>query len=646
MGRRGRRPAKANKTGLKVLKRLGKNGPIVTSQMGRLVELFSTEEVGEERRCSLLGCRPFSVSQLQSVLSMFTSLQVPAGCHWAVWGLALLLLGGLLGAGPGPAGNAVQETVRVRFQNPGTLLSAGRAASNSVRATDAVARVYRRTGGDPRWITSSGPTAQADSLLAVLRDADRDGLRPSDYHIATLDSLRNHLRRVASGDRPVDERQLADFELLCTDAFLLYGRHLLQGRVAPEEMVPTWTLDRRQGDLVQRLDEAVEQGTIRSALDDLRPKQAGYHQLRRALQRYRDIAEAGGWPTVPDGPKLEVGVDSDQVEALRARLRATGELTADASEAPRSFDDSLRAAVVQFQERHGLEADGVVGPASRAALNVPVDRRIQQLEVNLERWRWLPQDLGTRHVRVNIAGFQLRVMEEGAEQLKMRVVTGRPYRQTPIFSDQISYLAFSPYWNVPHSLATRDKLPEFQRTPGLVSQQGFEVFQGWGADARRLDPAAIDWASLSARNFPYRLRQRPGPQNALGQVKFMFPNRHSVYLHDTPSQALFQRSARGFSSGCIRVERPVELATYLLRANEGWTPERVRRAMGQSQEQTVVLREKVPVHLLYWTAWEEDGQVQFRNDIYQRDGAVASALDAVPPDPRNRPDAGGARWSP
>jgi len=576
---------------------------------------------------------------------MSNCFRAPRGRHWGFRGLVVLLVGGLLGVG-GASSPSLQETLRLRLQGPEAVENGKEAATPGGRARDAVLHVYRDGKPDPKWTAPSGPTAQADSLIAVLREADQDGLRPSDYHVATLDSLRHDLRRAASGDGSLDGRQLADFELLCTDAFLLYARHLLQGRVDPEEIVPTWTLDRRQGDLVQRLDEAVEQGTIRSALDDLRPKQAGYQQLRRALQRYRDIAEAGGWPTVPDGPKLEIGVEHEQVEALRARLRATGDLTADASGAPRSFGDTLRAAVVRFQERHGLEADGVVGPASRAALNVPVDRRIQQLEVNLERWRWLPQDLGTRHVRVNIAGFQLRVMEEGAEQLKMRVVTGRPYRQTPIFSDQISYLAFSPYWNVPHSLATRDKLPAFQRNPDLVSQQGFEVFQGWGADARPLDPAAIDWASLSARNFPYRLRQRPGPQNALGQVKFMFPNRHSVYLHDTPSQALFQRSARGFSSGCIRVERPVELATYLLRANEGWTPERVRRAMGQSQEQTVVLREKVPVHLLYWTAWEEDGQVQFRNDIYQRDGAVASALDAVPLDPRDRGEAGGARWSP
>ena len=520
------------------------------------------------------------------------------------------------------------------------------AAMPGLRARDAVLDVYRDELPDPKWTAPSGPTAQADSLIAVLREADQDGLRPSDYHVATLDSLRHDLRRAATGDGALDERQLADFELLCTDAFLLYARHLLQGRVDPEEMVPTWTLDRRQGDLMQRLDEAVERGTIRSALNALRPSQAGYRQLRRALQRYRTIAAAGGWPAVPDGPKLEVGVEHNQVKVLRDRLRATGDLAADSSEAPRSFNDTLRAAVVQFQERHGLEADGVVGPASRAALNVPVDRRIRQLEVNLERWRWLPTDLGDRHVLVNIAGFQLRVMEDGEEQLKMRVVTGRPYRQTPIFSDQISYLAFSPYWNVPHSLATRDKLPEFQRNPGLVSQQGFEVFRGWGAEARPVDPSTIDWKGLSAGHFPYRLRQRPGPENALGQVKFMFPNRHSVYLHDTPSQSLFQRSERGFSSGCIRVERPVELATYLLRANEGWTPERVRRAMGQSQEQTVVLREKVPVHLLYWTAWEEDGQVQFRNDIYQRDGAVAAALEAVPPDPRNRGEVGGARWSP
>jgi murein L,D-transpeptidase YcbB/YkuD len=220
------------------------------------------------------------------------------------------------------------------------------------------------------------------------------------------------------------------------------------------------------------------------------------------------------------------------------------------------------------------------------------------------------------------------------------VVVGTRYRQTPVFSDRLSYLVFNPYWHVPPRIATQDRLPEFRRDPSLVSRLGFEVLDGWGPDARTVDPSTIDWGRLSADNFPYRLRQRPGPANALGRVKFMFPNRHNVYLHDTPARSLFGRTERGFSSGCIRVERPVDLATYLLRDNEGWTEARVRSEMSRSTERTVVLQQKVPVHLLYWTAWPEDGTLHFRNDIYRRDEAVASAL-AAPPAPRSLSESGG-----
>jgi len=556
-----------------------------------------------------------------------------------VFGVLLLGAGSSAGAGPEPVGPELSDRLNDETTGP-------TAATEGLRAKAAMERVGRRTDLEPNWTGPSGPTAQADSLIAVLRDAGRDGLRPGDYHVETLDSLRTALRRDGQSGGGLNERRLADFELLATDAFLLYGRHLLQGRVDPVELTPSWTLSRRQTDLLQRLHDALDDGTIREALYALRPEQPGYTRLVEALRRYRRIAAEGGWPSVPDGPTLERGSEGDRVATLRTRLRASGDLTGEEAEAPTSFDETLERAVVRFQERHGLEADGVVGPASLAALNRPVDDRIRQIEVNLERWRWLPQDLGDRYVLVNIAGFHLRVMEAGEEVLQMRVVTGRPYRQTPVFSDQISYLSFSPYWHVPHSIATRDKLPDFQKNPGLVAQQGFDVFRGWEAGAQPVDPSTIDWPRLSAANFPYRLRQQPGPQNALGQVKFMFPNRHSVYLHDTPSRTLFERSERGFSSGCIRVERPEALAEYLLRDNGGWTPERIRAAMGQSQEQTVVLREKVPVHLLYWTAWVEDGQIQFRSDVYNRDAGVASALAATPPPPTERIEAGGARLSP
>jgi len=277
--------------------------------------------------------------------------------------------------------------------------------------------------------------------------------------------------------------------------------------------------------------------------------------------------------------------------------------------------------------------DGVVGPKTRTAMNVPVDDRIRQIVVNLERHRWLPQSLGSPHVLVNIADFWLRVVEDDTSVLQMRVIVGTRFRRTPVFSDRISHLVFNPYWHVPPGIATADKLPLFQEDPSLVSELGFEVFDGWGPNATQVDPSSIPWDSLSASNFPYHLRRQPGPRNPLGQVKFMFPNPHDVYLHDTPARSLFDRQERCFSSGCVRVEYPAELAAFLLRPHEEWTEERIREVMEGDTPKTVRLKHPVPVHLFYWTAWMEEGTLHFREDVYDRDDAVASALVAPPSRP-------------
>ncbi|MFP4228964.1 MAG: murein L,D-transpeptidase [Salinivenus sp.] len=502
-----------------------------------------------------------------------------------------------------------------------------------IHTGELLTRFYQDRRFEPAWTDDDGPTPRADSLVAALRSAERHGLRPTDYHVSSLDSLRRFLQSQAESGEPLDPRRLSDFELLCTNGFFLYGAHLLHGRLDSETHTPIGTADRRADDLLNQLREVQDGTPLRTALSTLAPANPEYTALLDLRDQYQEIASEGNWPTLPDGPKLEQGVESERVLPLRRRLEATGDLSDAAASDSTVFDSTLAAAVTRFQKRHGLDTDGIVGPATRAALNVPVADRIQQIEVNLERWRWLPRDLGDTHVRVNIAGFELQVMENGTEALQMRVVAGTPYRQTPVFSDEISYLVFNPYWNLPTRIAKQDKLPTFKRDPSQVNAQGFEVLRGWDADARPIDPSTIDWDGLSASNFPYRLRQKPGAQNALGQVKFMFPNVHSVYLHDTPSRSLFGRSERSFSSGCIRVERPLDLAAYLLRENEGWSPERIRSTVGGSREQTVVLNEKVPVHLLYWTAWMDGDTAQFRRDVYTRDGAVATALRRPLPAP-------------
>jgi murein L,D-transpeptidase YcbB/YkuD len=256
-----------------------------------------------------------------------------------------------------------------------------------------------------------------------------------------------------------------------------------------------------------------------------------------------------------------------------------------------------------------------------------VEERIRQIEINLERWRWLPKTLGNRYLLVNIAGFNLTVVEDGKTVLEMAVVVGTPFRRTPVFSANLSYLIFSPYWNVPVTILREDKLPLIKADPGYVAAHHYEIVSWQDFPNRLLDPKSIDWSRITARNFPGLLRQKPGPWNPLGRVKFMFPNDFSVYLHDTPDRHLFAREQRSFSSGCIRIERPFELALYLLQGQEGWDADSIRGAMTSNVTRRVDLRQRIPVHILYQTAWVDDqGRLQTRPDLYQRDAALYDAL--------------------
>ncbi|MES3628608.1 MAG: L,D-transpeptidase family protein [Longimonas sp.] len=502
----------------------------------------------------------------------------------------------------------------------------------TLRAVEHLAAFYEMRSFAPVWVTPTHQRMTTYALRAALRQAEDEGLRMADYHLDAMNETLQALRTAGPDER---RTLLIDLELICSDAFLQYAGHLLGGRLDPQQLIPSWNIEARATDLLDSFQALSNGQAVHEALQSLRPQHAEYDALRAALARYRRIADAGGWPSIAEGPTLDRGMEDERVAQLRARLAVTDGVASVPDSLQPVFDAPLDEAVRAFQQRHGLTADGRVGPATRAALNVPVETRINQLVVNLERWRWLPNDLGRRYVLVNIASFDLQVVEEGETVLEMPVVVGRSYRQTPVFSDEISYLVLSPYWHVPHSIATRDKLPEFQRDPSAAARQGFQIFQGWSTQAQPIDPMTIDWDALSARNFPYRLRQNPGPNNALGTVKFMFPNPYSVYLHDTPARQLFGRDTRDFSSGCIRVARPLDLAEYLLRDNSGWDRATIERNMGRSDERTVVLNERVPVHLLYWTAWaQSDGTVHFRDDVYNRDIDVQMALAGrvtVPP---------------
>lgn len=530
----------------------------------------------------------------------------------------------------------VRERIRARTEAGGEIPGALAADGERIHARSALTRFYEERAFEPAWIGDEGPLPIADELVSALRAGARDGLQPDDYHASRIAiAIEEARRRAAAGQAP-DLGSQTDLELLATDGFLLFASHLSLGRVDPESLDPKWVANRRDFDGVAALTRGLEQG-VASTLASLRPGQAAYESLRAAYRRYRDLAAAGGWSSIPDGPKLEAGVRDPRVAALRTRLVATGELPPDGAVAagdPERFGEDVERAVRAFQRRHGLGVDGVVGPATLAALNVSAAERARQIRLNLERWRWLPTELGRRHVIVNAANFELDLVEDGEEVFTSRVVVGKPFRRTPVFSDRITYVVLSPYWHVPHSLAIQDQVPLQRRDPAYFGRVGMRVFRGWGDDAAEIDPASIDWNRLSGANFPYRLRQDPGPHNFLGGVKIMFPNRFNVYLHDTPARELFESSRRDFSSGCIRVEKALELTEMLLREVPGWDVARMRRSVERRREETVRLATAVPVHLLYLTAWVGPNRtVQFRGDIYDRDAPLAAALGAPPPEP-------------
>jgi murein L,D-transpeptidase YcbB/YkuD len=500
--------------------------------------------------------------------------------------------------------------------------------TDTTNADTLLTQFYRQRNFRPAWISDKGLQKTGEGLLNAIHDADREGLNPNDYHVQLLDSMLHKFSMDLKTKVPVQIEHLLNLEILLTDAFLLYGNHLLSGRINPQTIDPEWLTTRPEADMIAILNEAISSSQVRQTLMSLLPDLFCYAGLRQELVLYKSIALQGGWPIVPPGENIKKGDRGLRVAALSARLIGSGDLKERSLAARFVFDDTLELAVKNFQKRHGLQPDGEVGSSTIEALNIPALDYFRRIAVNMERWRWLSRDLGQRYILVNIAAFTLDVVENGATVFSMPVVVGKDYRRTPVFSAKMTYIVLNPYWNVPETIATEDILTAVKRDPGYLKKRNIEVLPNW-RDTTRIDPFKVDWASFTKENLPYRFRQAPGRQNALGRIKFMFPNEYDIYIHDTPSKADFRRTQRAFSSGCIRVEDPVELAAYLLQGDSRWTRETIVAALDSVADFVIRLPESIPVHIFYCTAWvDEDRKVNFRQDVYDRDRLVVKALRA------------------
>ena len=513
-----------------------------------------------------------------------------------------ILVAVLFLTGAAPAAVAVQDLPAVveEARQSGHI----RVDGTRISVPTSVIALYERAGYRPFW---SEPT-DVRELAAFIGGVVRDGLDPADYSHALLRELNTTAERSARLD------------VVRTTALVRVARHLRSGRVDEQTLRPN---DDWPATSLPELERLLPPYGSRAAWDALRPSNFVYDGLTDALADLRHIEATGGWPHVPAGPSLRLGDIDERVAVLRTRLARSGDLAVDSRS--REFDAALDTAVRRFQHRHGLNEDGVVGPATLAQLNVPVAQRIAQIRINLERARWISPRLGQEFVAVNAAGALVYMVRDGDVVFEARAVTGAAHTRTPVFTAEMQTIELNPTWTVPPGIVG-EVLAAIRRNPRYLRDNDMRVIDARG---RVIDADGIDFGRYNARTFPYIFRQQPGPSNPLGRIKFVFPNRFNVYLHDTPQRHLFERDQRLFSHGCIRVQEPLRLAELVLDDPE-WTRPALESAIATGETRVIRLHRPIPVLVLYWTASaDRHGELHFYRDVYGRDGALLAALDAA-----------------
>lgn len=518
----------------------------------------------------------------------------------------LLFAGHVAHAGKGdrvPSYGAVSSAIADILNSPERL------ALPIERIRQALKAHYLNNGGTIYWVG----TGRMTPFIQRLEDAQFDGLNPDDYPVDTLIDVRDSIN-------PDDPVSAAKAELYYSAFFVAYAADLKIGRVAPQKVDPSLFRNRKTIDVLRVLTDLNKQRDPGKFLSNFEPHNIHYQALKNIMGLYSRLVDEGSWPVIGQGPALSPGMSDPRVPKIRSLLSLTGDYEWNVTNSP-VYDQQLSIAVQRFQQRHGLEAKGLIGKQSIIAMEVKPDERVKQIMLNMERWRWMPDNLGDDHILINIAAFELQRVQSSVIVERMNVVTGAVATQTPEFSDEMKYVELNPTWTVPYTLATTEMLPKLRVNP-LQYADDFDVFMNgkltsWGS---------INWNSYGPGSFPFTFRQRPGPKNALGKVKFMFPNIHNIYLHDTPAKDKFASTSRAFSHGCIRLSRPIEFAHALLDTVPGWSGPRVDDVLASGVNTRVNLPKYIPVHLIYSTAFKGENGIEFRPDVYGRDRKLYNAL--------------------
>jgi len=483
---------------------------------------------------------------------------------------------------------------------------------------------YRSYGYRRMWTNSLVPKTSIIDLIESIRKAKGHGLKVEHYNLRLLEDKLSELVLNKWRGHPGPASLANEVEVLATDSFLSYGSDMLLGRARPDNLMKDIKDNGVGSELMALLYDTLSSGDITNSIEGLSPSDNEYNKLQKALDTYTRIKAKGGWPKVK-GP-LKEGRRSRKVKNLRYRLRATGDLGPNASLRSSLFDSDVKQAVIRFQKRHGLPASGYVGKQTVAAMNVSVNDRIDIIRLNMERLRWMPVYTASSLVIVNLTDFSLRLIRDRKTSIEMRVIIGKEYSNTPDFTTKVTAIVLNPSWHIPRSIAVEEMLPRFKANPGIINDVGISFYTSSSYKGSPVDHTRIDWRRYNSSNFPFWLKRKPGNGSPLGKIKFIMPNEHAIYLHDTPSGRLFRKNERAFSHGCIRLERPVELAAELL-DESGWSLKDIRKGIDKGKEKAIRLKDSVMVQMVYRTSWVDDnGNVHFRKDVYGYDDKLAEQM--------------------